>query len=533
MKTPRTKTFRPAVLPLEVRLMLDASSTPTPVVPDLPANAAGITPAELADYYGTGLLDIKPETGTASVELGKGQTVVLIENEYDPNYADSGDPGWATSTLAAYSRAMGLPSNAAGTNADFTFSMVDSDGNSDLAAESGTGPGQLLATSAKSGEFNLDIQAVHLMAPYADIDVVVIPNLTSDSIKAGIAEALQLDSGKPAVISMSFSGPERGVTTGKSYVDGNGVTYVMSSGDDGAGFQYVATVKKTRSRAADEVAGTGGDVVAADVLEAQSSKSGRHKSSQHHGKSAQGHHGRSTATGGQAGTTGGKSATHPKTRLVSEYKPMAAVSQNEVMVGGTTMSTSKGAVTGEVAWGHGMDSYRTSNVKGTHGGGGGGYSRYNPRPEYQQDSAAVAANQSQFPSASAGMRLGPDLSMMSMPGIETLRFGLTKQEVAAGATVPDHYYWYDDGGTSLSAPLFAGLMAIVAQGRQQAGLSPLSSLDTLNFLYQAPAADFNDITKGNNGYPALPGSTSPPASGPRRRRWSMTSSVRPTRRRRR
>ena len=485
MPTPRTKPFRPAMLSLEVRLMLDASATPdpTPEVPDLPANATAITPAELASYYQTDQIAIKPEDGTSTVELGKGETVALIEEDYDPKYVDSADSSWSSSTLALYSRAMGLPSNAAGTNADFTFTMVDDKGSTDLAAETGTGKGQLTATSQNSGEFALDIQAVHAIAPYANIVVVIVPNLTHDSIKAGIAEALKHT---PAVISMSFSGPEHGPTSDASYVDQNGVTYVMSSGDDGAGEQYTGV----KPRTTDDDAAALDARVQADVVEARAARSGHKSSHKHHGRSS---------------TTATSSAAGANINYVSTYKPLASVSQNEVMVGGTTMKTANGAVTGEIAWGHGEFSFRIKVIPGNHGGGGGGYSNYNAQPDYQKNSPAVQAYEQNYLKQSVETRLGPDLSMMSQPGIELLRFGLTKAEIKAGSTAPDHYYWAADGGTSLAAPLFAGLMAIVAQGRTQEGLPQLSSPDTLNFLYQAPAADFNDITAGNNGYPALPG----------------------------
>ena len=68
--------------------------------------------------------------------------------------------------------------------------------------------------------------------------------------------------------------------------------------------------------------------------------------------------------------------------------------------------------------------------------------------------------------------------------------------------------WVQIGGTSLAAPLWAGMAAIADQGRVLAGGSPLGSTAMLTDLYNlaniAPG-DFHDITTGNNGYAAGPG----------------------------
>jgi hypothetical protein len=66
--------------------------------------------------------------------------------------------------------------------------------------------------------------------------------------------------------------------------------------------------------------------------------------------------------------------------------------------------------------------------------------------------------------------------------------------------------WGEVGGTSLSAPCWAGLMAITNQGRTIAGMGTLDGASqTLPALYALPSFDFHDITSGNNGIPAGPG----------------------------
>ena len=64
------------------------------------------------------------------------------------------------------------------------------------------------------------------------------------------------------------------------------------------------------------------------------------------------------------------------------------------------------------------------------------------------------------------------------------------------------------GGTSLSAPAWAGLLALVNQGRAAAGESTLNSTsptETQQALYMLPQSDYNVITSGTNGYTASAG----------------------------
>ncbi len=68
--------------------------------------------------------------------------------------------------------------------------------------------------------------------------------------------------------------------------------------------------------------------------------------------------------------------------------------------------------------------------------------------------------------------------------------------------------WVGVSGTSMGAPQWAGLLAIVDQGRALAGLGSLDGpQQVLPLLYQlAGSSDFHDITSGSNGnYYAGPG----------------------------
>ena len=148
-------------------------------------------------------------------------------------------------------------------------------------------------------------------------------------------------------------------------------------------------------------------------------------------------------------------------------------SPNVVAVGGTTLSTdSSGNWTGETAW---SDS-------------AGGTSTDEAEPAYQ---ASVQRT---------GSRTAPDVSMDADPN--------------SGVPVYDSYDegsatpWITVGGTSLSTPMWAGLIAIADQGRVVNGLSVLNTVsnpaandktEALPLLYQAPGSDFHDITSGSNG----------------------------------
>jgi subtilase family serine protease len=145
-----------------------------------------------------------------------------------------------------------------------------------------------------------------------------------------------------------------------------------------------------------------------------------------------------------------------------------AFSPDVVAVGGTHLNlTSSGGYSSETG-------YSSS---------GGGISAYEPKPSFQ---SAL--------SQSSSSRLTPDVSIDGDPN--------------TGVDVYDSYNggyankWYKIGGTSLSTPAWAGLIAIADQGRASAKLSALTGSQTLSKIYSIPSTDFHDITSGNNGYSA-------------------------------
>ncbi len=153
-----------------------------------------------------------------------------------------------------------------------------------------------------------------------------------------------------------------------------------------------------------------------------------------------------------------------------------AFSSNVMAVGGTSLYlNANNSYNVENGWGGFSDS------AGTMVGSGGGTSLYEPEPAFQSGVQ------------STGFRSTPDVSMVADP--------------STGAWISDPYNNPDQpfeivGGTSLAAPSWAGLMALVNQGRVAAGettLNSVSSTDAQQGLYSLPQADFNQILTGTNG----------------------------------
>jgi Ca2+-binding RTX toxin-like protein len=154
-----------------------------------------------------------------------------------------------------------------------------------------------------------------------------------------------------------------------------------------------------------------------------------------------------------------------------------AASPNVLAVGGSSLYlNADDSYNHETGWG----SY--SSAIGGFIGSGGGTSLYEPEPTYQQ---LVQ---------STGNRSTPDVSFVA--------------DVNTGAWIADPYNrgesnpWQIAGGTSLSAPSWAGLIGVINQGRVAAGEPTLTSdagVSTQQGLYSLPAADFHSITAGTNG----------------------------------
>ena len=149
-----------------------------------------------------------------------------------------------------------------------------------------------------------------------------------------------------------------------------------------------------------------------------------------------------------------------------------AYSPNVVAVGGTSLTLNGSAYQSETGW----------------SGSGGGVSLYESQPSFQQGVVTQSTT----------MRTAPDVSMDADPD--------------SGVAVYDSFDypdtpWLQVGGTSVSCPLWAGLIAVADQGRVLAGLHTLNTAgdtQSLPAIYSA-ISNYHDITRGNNGFAATVG----------------------------
>jgi subtilase family serine protease len=139
---------------------------------------------------------------------------------------------------------------------------------------------------------------------------------------------------------------------------------------------------------------------------------------------------------------------------------------------------------------------------------GGGFSHVFGKPVYQNT----------LPSGSTPigtMRGVPDVSLQASAGTGALVYISLPRDGQSGlicGSAPCSTGWYDIGGTSLSCPQWAGLIAIADQ-INGGGLGLINpGLYTIGANPSRYASDFYDITTGNNtadptvpGYPATPG----------------------------
>ena len=144
-------------------------------------------------------------------------------------------------------------------------------------------------------------------------------------------------------------------------------------------------------------------------------------------------------------------------------------------VGGTTLTTTgpSGSRVSETAWNW------FSSGEGTHGTGGGVSTTYNI-PSWQQGVPSLSTN-----GGSTTMRNFPDVAMVA----------------DAISIYADNGSSLEVGGTSASAPLWAGFTALINQQAAGLGQPPVGFLNpALYAIGTGPgyATNFHDITTGNN-----------------------------------
>ncbi len=297
-------------------------------------------------------------------------------------------------------------------------------------------------------EADLDVEWSSAVAPGANIVFVYtgadVDNYGVDDAAAYVVERGRnlvpgTGNGGAQIISESYGGceafePDDADLVGETAAAANleGITYIASSGDDGA----AGCIEE------------GGGGLAVNV---PASLPGV------------------TAVGG---------TEFPQAALVAPYFVNKAAVEYPVASGGTLFETTWNDLTTD------------PNTNGD--GAGGGASRIFPKPFYQQEGTPAD-----------GARDVPDVSLSASP--VNLPYYVVLQNGATGF-----------GGTSCSAPSFAGILALVGQAVKANG-GPLGLGNVNPLLYKlaksTPGA-FHDIVSGNNDTPCIPG-TDPdcPANG--------------------
>ncbi len=139
-------------------------------------------------------------------------------------------------------------------------------------------------------------------------------------------------------------------------------------------------------------------------------------------------------------------------------------SPNVVSVGGTTLHVdSQGNYISESAW----------------SGGGGGISKYESQPSYQQGVVTQSTTK----------RTGPDVSYDADPNT-----GFSVYLTYGNSTTKP---WVQYGGTSAGSPQWAALVALADQGRAAVGEAAFTTSTFLSQIYGLSTSDLHDVSSGS------------------------------------
>jgi subtilase family serine protease len=365
----------------------------------------GYTPAQVRGAYGVG----------ATKLTGKGMTVAIV---------DAFASGTIEQDVNTWSRKHGLPTLKSG-------QLTQANPGVENMPEDPLGTG-LVDPEGWSGEETLDAEAVHAMAPAANIYYVAALSPLNATLM--VAEAQAIEDGTAQIVSNSWgSASDNPDPADKAIFDqltsdaaATGVTVAFSTGDDGD----------------------------------------------------------------QTATSGSRTADYP------------ATSDMVVAVGGTTLKVLSGnRYGGETYWGTKKTPMVNKKWDFDHtvynGGGGGGVSTSYDEPAWQK--GVVPARYATIGTTTPG-RVLPDLSLVADSTTGFL-VGQT-QTMKDGSTA---YSEYRIGGTSLSCPLFAGLMALADQaagkglGLVTPTLYKLAAAGKLSTMFRDPSG----VSLGRQGLSTL------------------------------
>ncbi len=214
-KTPRRRTHREPIEALEARRLLSAAAVVHPhllITPAAAGGSGGYTPSQIAKAYGFDKISF----GNGVAADGSGQTIAIVDAFHDPNIV---------ADLKVFDAKFRLPDLSSS-----SFRQVSQTGGSTRSVSTDAG---------WASEIALDVEWAHAIAPKANILLVEAFSDNFTDLTAAVNYARNVAG--VSVVSMSWGGNEfRGQTsydaTFSTPKNHTGVTFVASSGDDGAIF---------------------------------------------------------------------------------------------------------------------------------------------------------------------------------------------------------------------------------------------------------------------------------------------------------
>jgi len=436
-----------------------------PTVSDYAQVSASETPPTEAQCFSAGRRCFTPQSTRAAYDVnplyaqgfdGRGMTIAIVDAYGSDTIAHD---------LHVYDTAFGLPSmcgeeGVACTAGMPTFRQLHVQGSPATKSQPGNGTHQE-DKSAWAIEVSLDVETAHAMAPGANLLLVTTPTAETLGVQGFPtmmnAEQYVVDHHLANVISQSFGSAEDAFGSANAlqnlrhaYVSAaqNGITVLASTGDDGT-----ANTRKS------PVGGPNpGPVIPYPTVQWPGSD---------------------PLVTGVGGTYLCTDPVNTAARVVDSADPPAKCQANPGVA--------------EVGWTF----------------SGGGYSHVFARPSYQ---ATLPAGSTQIPSSARGV---PDIALQASAGTGALVYLTLPPAGQSGllcAGTPCSTGWYDVGGTSLSCPQWAALVAIADQ-MNGGGLGLINpALYAVAANPAQYAASYYDVTVGNNqtaanvpGYPATPG----------------------------
>jgi len=431
---------------------------PHPVVSDYDQVSASETPPTEAQCFSVGRRCFSPQAIRASYNLqplydlghdGSGRTIAIV---------DSYGSDTIRHDLHVFDQAFGLPPMCGEEGVTCapgmpTFSRLALQGSPATKAppSSSNSQGQE-DKSAWALEVSLDVETAHAIAPGANIILVTTPTAETLGVQGFpqmmAAEKYVVDHHLADVISQSFASAEDAFGSTQSLEQlryafkaaaADDVTVLGSSGDTGTANDRKSPV------------GKGGSTIPEPTVEWPASD---------------------PLVTGVGGTSLCTDPFNTTSRVVDSIDPPVQC---------------QGSFAGqaEVVW-----SRPTAGVAT-----GGGFSHVFSRPDYQD---TLPAGSTAIPSTARGV---PDIGLQANSRTGALVYITLPPDGNSGlicGSVPCSTGWYDIGGTSLSCPQWAGLVAIAAQIAGH-GLGPINpALYEMASVPSTYAADFFDVTVGDN-----------------------------------